>query len=875
MTRLLIVLIALIGLNTPAHARVDLSYYLPEGTTYDPNIPTPESFFGFQIGDWHLRHDLIVNYMHTLAERSDRIVLTQYAQTYQQRPLLLLTITSPQNHQNLAAIQTQHRQLTNPDQSSALDINTMPVVVYMGYSIHGNEPSGGNAAPLIAYHLAAAQGPAIDNLLANAVILLDPVSNPDGFSRFAHWANMHRSKHLIADPEHREHRESWPSGRTNHYWFDLNRDWVFIQHPESRGRIETFHAWKPNMLTDHHEMNTNSTYFFQPGIPSRNNPLTPARTYQLTAAIAERHVSALDEIGSLYYTRESFDDFYIGKGSTYPDLNGGVGLLFEQASARGLMQESIHGPISFPFAIRNQVKTTLSTFKAARELRTELLSHQRDFYASASREAEAAAIKAYVFGDPNDIARTHHFIDILQQHHIQIYDLARPMRVGGQTFQPGSAYIIPTAQPQYRLLTSLFERRTTFTDSLFYDVSAWTLPLAFNMPLVEIKSSSQEFTGDLLPPSAFPRGRLSVFNSEVNTQTGYIGERGAYAYLFEWNGHYAPRALYRLQKAGIRAKVASRQFRMRIPSVADSGNVRLFDYGTILIPMGIQKNDPQAIQNLMQTIAREDALDVFAVSTGQTDSGIDLGSPGFVPLKTPQIALLIGKGADVYNAGEVWHLLDQHYNIAISLIDASHVRGIDLNRYNTVIAAGGSYSTLDSTGVNALKQWLRRGNTLIALNSAVHWAINTKLASAQYVGRNRENRSERKAYIDAPSDRGAQIIGGAIFQTYLDRTHPLAYGYRSDNLPVFRRGTLFLKPVNPYATPLQYTKQPLLAGYISEQNHNYIAESASTLVAKQGNGRVILMLDNPTFRAYWYGTQKLLANALFFGPTISLRTLNE
>ena len=203
------------------------------------------------------------------------------------------------------------------------------------------------------------------------------------------------------------------------------------------------------------------------------------------------------------------------------------------------------------------------------------------------------------------------------------------------------------------------------------------------------------------------------------------------------------------------------------------------------------------------------------------------------------------------------------------------MRDIDLNRYNTVIAAGGYYSTLDSTGVNALKQWLRRGNTLIALNSAVRWAISSKLASAQFVDRARENRGERRAYITASSNRGAQIIGGAIFRAYLDRTHPLAYGYRNDSLPVFRRGTLFLKPVNPYATPLQYAKQPLLAGYISEQNHNIIAETASTLVAKQGNGRVILMLDNPTFRAYWYGTQKLLANALFFGPTISLRTLGE
>ena len=882
MIRLSLVLIAWIGLSLPASARVDLAYYLSDEMTYNPDIPTPEAFFGFQIGDWHLRHDLITSYMHALAQQSDRVAIAEYAQTHQKRPLVVLTITSPENHQNLAAIQARHQQLTHPDQPPALD--TMPVVVYMGYSIHGNESSGGNAAPLVAYHLAAAQGVAIDSLLANAIILLDPVLNPDGFSRFAHWANAHRSKHLVADPQHREHREVWPGGRTNHYWFDLNRDWLFLQQPESRGRLEIYHAWKPNVLADHHEMNTNSTFFFSPGIPSRNNPLTPPRTYQLTAAIAQRHANALNKIGSLYYTREFFDDFYIGKGSTYPDLNGGVGLLLEQASTRGLMQDSVHGPISFHFAIRNQVRTSLSTLRAAHELRFELLSHQRDFYLSARQEAQRADVKAYVFGDPQDPARTHHFLDLIQRHRIRIYDLARPIRVGNQTFAPGSAYIIPTAQPQYRLLTGMFERRTTFPDSLFYGVSAWTLPLAFNMPMAELKSSSQEFIGDLLPATTFPRARLS--DAPV-----------AYAYLFEWRGHYAPRALYRLQRAGVRTKVASRQFRMA-PSGANSGDARSFDYGSILVPMGVQKNDPHAIRALMQTIAREDALDVFAVSTGQVNSGIDLGSPGFVPLKMPQIALLIGNGANAYNAGEVWHLLDQRYDMAVSLVDAGQVRDMDLNRYNAIIAAGGTYAGLDSMGVNALKQWVRRGNTLIALDSAVRWAINCNFANAQFVARNRDNREtwtygqlnddaqfaardrdnrrERKAYLDAARDHGAQILGGAIFRVQLDRTHPLVYGYGENSLPVFRRSTLFLQPTtSPYATPLQYAKQPLLAGYISDQNHQHIAESASVRVGKQGNGRVILMLDNPTFRAYWYGTQKLLANALFFGPTISHSTLRE
>lgn len=835
---------------------VDLTYYLPEGTSYNADIPTPEAFFGFQIGQWHLRHDLTVAYMKELARRSDRIDIQTYARSYEHRELLLLTITAPENHQNIEAIQQQHVQLSVPSQSATLDTDAMPIVVYMGYSIHGNEPSGGNAAPLVAYHLAAAQGAAIDSLLQNAVILLDPVFNPDGFNRFAHWANTHRGKHANADPAHREHNEVWPGGRTNHYWFDLNRDWLLLQHPESRGRLVNFHAWKPNVLTDHHEMGTNRTFFFQPGIPSRNNPHTPKRTFELTAAIAERHAETLDNIQSLYYTKESYDDFYIGKGSTYPDLNGSVGILFEQASSRGHIQDSIHGPLSFPFTIRNQVRASFSTLKAAIELKKELLDHQRTFYTEAVQDASKSRIKAYVFGDPSDGARTHHFIRLLQQHQIQIHELARPLTPGGQTFAPGSAYVIPTNQPQYRLLTAMFERRTTFEDSLFYDVSAWTLPLAFNMPFAELTSSSQEVMGDRLQSSVMPKGRL-------------IGDENAYAYAFEWKGYYAPRALYRLQKAGVMTKVATQPFRIQTAE-----GTRIFDYGTILIPMGIQQLAPQNIARLLELAIQEDAIEVYAFETGLATSGISLGSPNFAPLQKPEIAILVGDGTTSYNAGEAWHLLDQRYDMDVSLIEVKHLNSSRLARYNTVIMAGGSYSTLDSTKRSTLKQWAQMGNTIVAYDSAVRWAVHNKFVNATFVQKNTPKTSNQKTYINASSDRGAQVIGGAIFQVTVDRTHPLSYGYTNNTLPVFRRGTAFLEPAkNAYATPLRYTGRPLLSGYISDQNLEQLQNSAAAVVGKQGQGRVILMTDNPTFRAYWYGTQKLLANAFFFGSVINLSTL--
>jgi len=312
----------------------NLDYYLPKNVRYNPAIPTPASVIGHEVGEWHVTHDRLVNYMKAVDAASDRVTLQQLGTTYEGRPQLALIITSPKNHQNLEQIRQQHLQLTQTNQSGNLNINEMPAVVWIGHSIHGNESSGSNASLLTTYYLAAAQGPEVDALLDKTVVLLDPSFNPDGLNRFATWANMHKSQTLVSDPQAREFNEVWPGGRFNHYWFDLNRDWLPAQHRESQNRLKLFHQWKPNILTDHHEMGSNATFFFQPGVPSRVNPNTPAKNQELTAAIGNYHAKFFDSIGSLYFTKEGYDDFYYGKGSTYPDINGGVGILFEQASSR-------------------------------------------------------------------------------------------------------------------------------------------------------------------------------------------------------------------------------------------------------------------------------------------------------------------------------------------------------------------------------------------------------------------------------------------------------------------------------------------------------------------------------------------------------------
>jgi hypothetical protein len=456
MKKLLLLLFVAIIQVTSAQETLDLNYYLPQNITYDPNIPKPSDVIGHEVGEWHVTHDKLMFYMQTLAKASDRITIENRGETYEGRPILLLTVTSPKNHANLEQIRQSHIALTdNNGNTAALD--NMPIVVYQGFSIHGNEPSGANAGLAYAYYLAAAQGPAIEELLDQEIILMDPSFNPDGLQRFAYWANTNKSKNLNPDGNEREYHEVWPGGRTNHYWFDMNRDWLPVQLPESRARIESFHKWMPNILTDHHEMGTNSSFFFQPGEPTRVHPLTPKINQELTAEIGTYHAKALDKIGSFYYSEENYDDYYYGKGSTYPDVQGSIGILFEQGSSRGHIQESDNGLLTFPFTIRNQFTTALSTIEAAKNMRTKILSYQRDFYKDTRANAAKSKTKAIVFGDSKDANKAWHLAEILKRQKIKFHELSNDATINGISYKKGNSYVIPMDQKNNRLIQAMFE----------------------------------------------------------------------------------------------------------------------------------------------------------------------------------------------------------------------------------------------------------------------------------------------------------------------------------------------------------------------------------------------------------------------------------
>jgi hypothetical protein len=848
-----IVLSAMFCVTAPASAQTT-SYFFPEGQRFEPSIPSPEEFLGYEIGTHHTRHDRIVAYMQELARLSERATYQEIGRTYEQRAMPVLTVTAPANHARLEEIRRQHVAATEPG-GTPVAAAERKVIVHLGYGVHGNETSSSEAAMLTAYWLVAGQTAEVEQFLSEGVYHVEPVLNPDGRDRHTNWANMHKASPFVADPLDREHNEVWPGGRTNHYWYDLNRDWLPLENPESRARIDFHHAWRANVVTDYHEMGANSTYFFEPSKPySSWNPLLPERLYtEITLDFAAHWAAVLDEIGSLYFTKEVYDNMYPGYGSSYPNFLGGLGLVFEQASARGHTQESTrHGVLTFPFAIRNHVRTSMATVRAAVQHRERLLDYQRDFFASALREAERFPVKAYVFGDPHDAGRNRAFLDLLLRHRLDVYELPQTVRAGGHVFAPGRAWVVPSAQPKFRMVRSIFERTSEYADSTFYDASTWTVSLAYGMPDAQLGRSIALGARVTEPPA--PQGIGLVPMSD-------------YAYLLDWSDYYAPKALYHLLSHGVHAEAAFEPFTART-----SGGDRAYPRGSISIPVHAQSVEPRRLHELVLEAERLAGVPIQSTRTGYSVSGTDLGSGSFRPLTEPRVLMVVGDGVSGYDAGQIWHMLDTKFSIPVTKVDSRNFGRVDLSRYDVIVLPSGNYGFLSGTALDDLRRWVRSGGTLVALRTAAQWAVANELTPNTTRAPDIDTVAlGRRDYADAAAVRGAQAIGGSIWMGDIDTTHPLGFGYQRRELPVWRDHSIFLEPSsNPYSTVVQLTDSPHLSGYVSAPNLERLRGSPSLVADQLGSGSIILMLDNPNFRGYWYGTNRLFLNALFLGRHVSV-----
>lgn len=825
-----------------------VSYYFQQKVQFDPAIPKPEEVLGYQVGQWHVRHDQLVQYMRVLAEKSPRVSIETIGFSHEQRPLLLLKFSQPDNIAKLEQLREQHYAQVFEKQQA----NNLPAFIWMGYSVHGNESSGSNAALLVAYYLAAAQGEEVDQLLNNSVVLLDPSLNPDGLARFAQWANSNRGKTLSADPQHREHVEQWPSGRTNHYMFDLNRDWLLLQHPESRARIAAFHKWQPHVLTDFHEMGPNSTYFFQPGIPTRTHPLTPAKNTQLTTELANFHAQALDAQNQLYFTQESFDDFYYGKGSTYPDINGSVGILFEQASSRGHVQETINGQLTFAQSIKNQVTTSLSTFAGVMANKKQLIDFKNGFYHQAESLADKEKFLGYVVAKGQDPQRFEEFMSVLTQHQIKAYGLNKAVKASDQSFSQGDVYI-PLKQAQFRLIKAIFSEQTNFQDNTFYDVSGWTLPHAYNLKFGQVNS----------------RWGLDVSKQAWQSESQRFPElQESYAYAFDWQPSAAPKLLNALLQQGIDARVALKGFKAKT-----AFGEKNFNAGSIVVATGVQKQSD--IVAIMQRAQADYGVQIHAIQSGLTSEGVDLGSRQLSPIKAPKVLLVGGSGSSQYEVGEVWYHLDTQLGIAPTIIEQDRLHRVDLSKYTHIILAHGRYRNMAEKAKTKIVAWVSKGGVIWGHKGGAKWLVDNQLLSAQVITSKQVAEQFDTAglsYGDREKLSGKQRIAGAIFASRLDLTHPLSFGYERELLPLFKNSTqLFAMPEQPFLTVSQYQEKPLLAGYTAEENVKQIANTAALIGHRYGQGSVVGMIDNPVFRGFWKGSSRLLTNTLFFGHTLAVQ----
>ncbi len=814
----------------------------PAGVTYDPAIPTPEAVLGVRLGVRHARPDELVRYAERLDAASDRIRVVEYGRTYEGRPLVVALVTSPANHARIDAIKSTHRQLSDaPGSVSDDDIRRMPVVAYFGYSIHGNEASGSDASMAALYHLAAGRGPSVDRLLDSTVILLDPSMNPDGRGRFVSWIDRYAGVPPTADGQDLEHSEAWPGGRGNHYWFDLNRDWLPLVHPESAARVRLFHDWRPNLLLDWHEMGGEATYFFQPGVASRVNPNTPDDNQPLTARIAQYHGRALDRIGSLYYTGEGFDDYYYGKGSTFPDAQGAVGILFEQASSRArVVDTQNNGRLTYGFTVRNQLVTSLSTMEALVDMREDLLRHMRDTYRGASAFARDSGVGAYVFG--GEASRAGMLADLLRTHRIRVHRLAQTVTLDGQTFRAGEAFAVTADQPQARLIRGIMERPTAFTDSLFYDISAWTYPLAYGLSFAEAGSIR---LGDEVTSSAVPAGR--------------VAGTASVAYAIPWGRFHAARALYTLQDKGVRVRLLTTPF-----DAQTSDGRRTFERGTLLVPLGHQTVPVDSLHRWIADVAARDGIEAFGLNAGLALSGVDIGSIGSNVLRKPVVGLIVGEGTNSLAAGEMWHLLGERMRMPVSLLDARRLPTLDLSRYTTLVFTGGTY-----TGVQgeAIRAWVQRGGRLVATGQGAAWAVRSGAVTGVEAKNAPSTDSTLRAlpFAQQRDARGAEEIAGALFEARIDTTHPVGYGL-PERLVFFRDDDAFFRtPSAPGQAVAAYTSSPRVAGYLPRRWARVAPGSAAVVAQRIGQGSAVLVFDTPTFRGFWLGTSQLALNAVFFG----------
>lgn len=856
----LLLILSMFGIHASAQIQEAIERFQFEtDINYDASITSPADYLGYELGEEYTFHHQVMGYFELLADQSDKITFHEYARTYENRSVNYAIITSGDNHGRLDEIKEKNFQIANDPGS--VRIGEEPVVVWMSYNVHGNEPSSSEAAMQTAYRLVAATDSETQNWLENAVVIIDPMINPDGRDRYVYWYKSSQANILNTNPEDLEHDEIWPGGRTNHYWFDLNRDWVWLIHPESAGRINVYQDWMPQVHIDFHEQGFNNNYFTMPGTTPRNHELPEA--YEYWADVFGRGaIEEFDEVKVNFETRERFDFFYPGYGSSYPSIMGGIGMLAEQGghSRGGRAVETNDG---FVLTLRQRVfdhyKNGVSIVKSSVENREALLEY---FKSARSQSTQKGNTKAYILPDnPNDY--TYDVINLMLKHNVQVERATEDFNArnvydywdgnaANRSFSEGD-FIIKTDQPAHLFINTLFRRQMEIRDSVMYDMSSWSVPLAYNLDAGWTTSDLRVNSDRVYEPVSHPNG--------------VINNVASYAYVINWEQRYAPNALAKLWEHDYNVRSAEKGF-------TKDGNS--FSKGSLVVLVGRNLDKAATIHSDIAAIAEDIGVEVHGFDTGRMDEGSDLGSPSNRPVHEPKVALMMDSPFNSYTAGQLWFLFDQWTEFGISRIRAGDFNNIDLNSYDVILMPGmwGNGGFNDSS-IERLQNWVRAGGTLIGTEGTGAWLTEGRSGiTGATLFEAEEDESDDvpdvayTRYEDREDTSGLRRIPGSAFKAMIDNSHPLAFGMK-DRLYSLKFGNNSIVPDESFHTVGYYHKdasQVLASGYASNENKGNAAGNAFAVVDDMGRGQVVMLLDNTQYRMFWVGPARFIQNAVMLLP---------
>jgi hypothetical protein len=825
-----------------------VAFLISSYISFTQQIKSPDDFLGYSLGTKYTPHYKIVNYFKQVAAAMPKMMrLEQYGQTNEGRPLLLALVASAENFAKLEDIQKNNLRLTGILNDKPGDVNT-PAIVWLSYNVHGNETSSSEAAMKTLYELLNENNAQAREWLKNTVIIIDPCLNPDGRDRYVNWFTQMVGKNANANLNAREHSEPWPGGRTNHYNFDLNRDWAWQTQVETQGRLKKYNEWMPQIHCDFHEQGVDNPYYFAPAAEPFHEVITKwQRDFQLT--IGKNHAKYFDANGWLYFTKEIFDLFYPAYGDTYPTYNGAIGITYEQAGGPGgglAAQKADGDTLTLKDRIAHHFTTSMSTVEIASINNNRLMNEFKKFFDEAKTNG-IGEYKTFVVTENNasKLKALQNFFDIngikygaVSSNTIKGYNYFSGK---DEVFAASNNLAVSAYQPKSALVKVLFEPKSKLSDSVTYDITAWSLPYVYGVQAYAVREK-------------MPAANYVAQNNSSNITAG------AYGYLINYNSFNDAKYLAALLNAKIKIRFAEKNF---------SCNGKAHKKGTLIV---LRKGNEDKMEQFTMASKKFDAV-VTPVTGGFMETGFDFGSEKVHFIKKPNVALLTGKGVGANAAGEVWHLFEQQLDYPITLISADEINSAALKNMDVLILPDGNYKFLrEKEEAVEIKMWVQQGGKIIALENAAaqiaraEWGF--KLKKAEEDDKKDDKKEDKNVYADVKRFENreresiADFIPGSIYKLTMDDSHPLAFGYTGNYFTLKQNSYLYEFMKDGWNVGV-IKKEDQVAGFVGNKLKDKIKDGTVLGVQQMGKGAIVYFADNPIFRSFWENGKLLLANAVF------------